>query len=303
MEHQPALLKEVIELLQPRPGSVFVDCTVGGAGHALAFLERIQPGGRLLALDRDSDAVERVERRLGPGAIVRHADFAELEQVGREAGFDAVDAVFFDLGVSSHQLDEAERGFSFRNPGPLDMRMDTSAPLTARTLVNQASQPKLAAIIRELGQERWAARIAEFIVKRRPLATTSDLAAAVEAAIPRAAWPRDIHPATRTFQAIRMAVNDELGSLETGLKAALKILSPGGRMAAISFHSLEDSLVKSFFRAESTDCLCPPQQPVCTCAHRASLRLLTKRPITPSPEEVERNPRARSARLRAAEKL
>jgi 16S rRNA (cytosine1402-N4)-methyltransferase len=211
--------------------------------------------------------------------------------------------VIFDLGVSSHQLDDASRGFSFRAEGPLDMRMDPTTPVTAERLVNQLSQPDLARTIRQLGEERWASRIAQFIVRRRPLRTTRDLAAAVEAAIPRAAWPHDIHPATRTFQAIRMTVNDELGSLQRGLKAANKILSPGGRMAAISFHSLEDRIVKSFFFAESKDCVCPPQQPVCTCAHRASLRVLTRHPVLPSEDEVRQNPRARSARLRAAEKL
>jgi 16S rRNA (cytosine1402-N4)-methyltransferase len=232
-----------------------------------------------------------------------HADFGDLERVARETGFTPVDGVLFDLGVSSFQLDDPDRGFSFRRAGPLDMRLDTTAPVTAERYLNSLDARELAGIIRRFGEERWAARIAEFIVRRRPLRTTSDLAAAVEAAVPRAAWPRDIHPATRTFQAIRMAVNDELGSLERGLKSALKILTPGGRMAAISFHSLEDRLIKSFFIAESKDCVCPPQQPVCTCAHRASLRIVTRRPVTPSAEEVAANPRVRSARLRVAEKL
>jgi 16S rRNA (cytosine1402-N4)-methyltransferase len=183
------------------------------------------------------------------------------------------------------------------------MRLDTSAGATAAELLNSLLERELARLIRELGEERWAARIAGFIVARRPLRTTRDLAGAVEAAIPRRAWPRAIHPATRTFQAIRMAVNDELGNLEQGLKAATKTLTPGGRMATISFHSLEDRLVKSYFNVESKDCLCTPHQPVCTCAHRASLRVITRRPITPSAEEVARNPRARSARLRAAERI
>ena len=211
--------------------------------------------------------------------------------------------MLFDLGLSSYQLDTPERGFSFRAEAPLDMRMDPSQPVSAAQLVNRMDQGDLARVIAELGEERWARRIAEFIVRRRPLATTSDLARAVEAAIPRGAWPRDIHPATRTFQAIRMEVNDELGSLEQGLKGAIKILKPGGRMAAISFHSLEDRLVKATIAAESKDCLCPPQQPVCTCAHRAQLRPLTRKPIRPSAEEVAANPRSRSARLRVAERI
>jgi len=181
--------------------------------------------------------------------------------------------------------------------------MDRHAALTAAEVVNQMSERELAEVIRRLGEERWAARVAKFVVARRPLRTTRDLAAAVEAAIPRAAWPPDIHPATRTFQAIRMHVNGELGSLEGGLRGALEIAQPGGRIAVISFHSLEDRLVKSFFQAESRDCLCPPEQPVCTCHHRATLRVLTRRPVRPSPEEVAANPRSRSARLRAAERL
>jgi 16S rRNA (cytosine1402-N4)-methyltransferase len=211
--------------------------------------------------------------------------------------------VLFDLGISSVQLDDPARGFSFRGEGPLDMRMDPDGRVTAAQLVNQLPERELTDLVRRLGEERWAARIAGFIVKRRPLRTTRDLAGAVEAAVPRAAWPREIHPATRTFQAIRMAVNDELGSLEKGLKSALSILTPGGRMAAISFHSLEDRTVKNFFVAESKDCLCPPQQPVCTCAHRASLRILTRRPVTPDDDEIRANPRARSAKLRVAERL
>ncbi len=304
--HLSVLSKESIELLQPRPGAVFVDCTLGAGGHARLMLERIQPGGRLLAIDRDEAAVMAARTLLSgfePPPVLVHTDFGDLAGTARDAGFDQVDGVLFDLGLSSDQLSDAGRGFSFREDGPLDMRMDRSSPVTAGRLLNQLPRSELAGTIRRLGEERWAARIAEFIVRRRPLHTTRELAAAVEAAIPRAAWPKQIHPATRTFQAIRMRVNDELGSLEKGLQGALEILNPGGRMAAISFHSLEDALVKNFFIAESKDCLCPPQQPVCTCAHRASLRVLTRRPVRPSEEEVAANPRSRSARLRAAERI
>jgi len=304
--HVSVLSKEAIEVLQPRPGQVAVDCTLGGGGHARLLLEAIQPGGRLLAIDRDPSAVERARTLLSgfdPPPVLVAADFADLEPIAAEHAPGGVQAVLFDLGLSSIQLDDPRRGFSFRQDGPLDMRMDGRSPLTAERIVNEMDVRRLADTIKELGEERWAARIAQFIVQRRPLRTTRQLADAVSAAIPRAAWPREIHPATRTFQAIRMRVNDELGSLERGLKAANQILTPGGRMAAISFHSLEDRLVKSYFTAESKDCLCPPQQPVCTCAHRASLRILTRKPVSASPEEVRQNPRARSARLRAAEKL
>lgn len=293
-------------MLQPRPGGVVVDATLGAGGHARLLLEAIQPGGRLLAVDRDPAAVAGGRIQLSgfePPATVVRGDFGDLDHLARRHGFAQVDAVLFDLGVSSMQLDDPARGFSFRGEGPLDMRMDPDGPVTAAQLANQLPERELADMIRRLGEERWAARIAGFIVKRRPLRTTRDLAAAVEAAVPRAAWPRDIHPATRTFQALRMAVNDELGSLDAGLKSALSILTPGGRMAAISFHSLEDRTVKTFFIAESKDCVCPPQQPVCTCAHRASLRIVTRRPVTPDDAGIRANPRARSAKLRVAERL
>lgn len=269
-------------------------------------MRAIGPSGRLLAIDRDPEALERARSTLqgGGGQVVLvHGDFGDLARLASEHGFQWVDGVLFDLGLSSEQLEDPRRGFSFRHQGPLDMRMDPSGRLTAEQVVNELSERELANLIRRLGQERWAARIARFIVARRPLRTTRELAAAVEAAVPRAAWPRDIHPATRTFQAIRMHVNDELGSLERGLRGALQILTPGGRMAVISFHSLEDALVKTFLIAESKDCVCPPKQAVCTCAHRASLRLLTRKPVRPSAEELASNPRSRSARLRAAERL
>jgi 16S rRNA (cytosine1402-N4)-methyltransferase len=304
--HISVLSKESIELLEPQPGQAFVDCTLGAGGHARLLLQRISPGGRLLAIDRDQAALAAAEETLGGTGstpVLVHADFAEVARVAREAGFERVDGVLFDLGLSSDQLDDPRRGFSFRQDGPLDMRMDAHNPVTAERVVNQLSERDLAAIIRRLGEERWATRIARFIAERRPLKTTREVAAAVEAAIPRGAWPPDIHPATRTFQALRMHVNDELGSLAGGLRGALDILGPGGRMAVISFHSLEDALVKRFFAEESRDCLCPPRQPVCTCAHRASLRVVTRKPVRPTAEEVAANPRSRSARLRAAERL
>ncbi len=241
-------------------------------------------------------------RDFGASVVIVHGRFSELASIAQEHGFEPADLILFDFGLSSTQIDDPERGFSFRADGPLDMRMDPSSPLTATEVVNRADVTELERILREYGEERWARRIAQFIVARRPLRTTRDLSQAVEAAVPRKAWPRDIHVATRTFQAVRIAVNDELGEIESGLKAALTTLKPGGRMATISFHSLEDRLVKSFFNVESKDCICPPQQPVCTCGHRATLRIITRHPVRPSDEEVAANPRARSARLRVAEK-
>ena len=283
-----------------------VDCTVGLGGHSRLIVERIQPGGRLLGIDRDEVALQVARAHLSGGGrrlVLRHGDFRDLALISREAGFDRVDGVLFDLGVSSPQLDDPARGFSFRQDGPLDMRMDRRSPLTAAHVVNELPARDLAGLIRHLGEERWATRIARFIVDRRPLRTTRELAAAVEAAIPKAAWPADIHPATRTFQAVRMHVNDELGSLDQGLRGAVEILSPRGRLVVIAFHSLEDAAVKRFLALESRDCICPPQQPVCTCDHSASLRILTRKPVRPSPAEMAANPRSRSARLRAAERV
>jgi len=304
--HQPVLSKPLIELLEPRPGAVAIDCTLGGGGHTLALWEQIQPGGRLLAIDRDQAALAAAAQRLeglSSPPVLAHGNFADVVAIATRSGFARPNLIVFDLGLSSDQLDQGERGFSFQRTGPLDMRMDPSQGITAARYLNQLPERELAGHIRRLGEERWAARIAAFIVQRRPLVTTTDLRLAVEAAIPRAAWPRDINPATRTFQALRMLVNDELASLQSGLQGAIQILTPGGRMAAISFHSLEDSTVKSCFIAESKDCICPPQQPVCTCAHRASLSIVTRKPIRPSADELASNPRSRSARLRVAQRL
>jgi len=287
-------------------GAVAIDCTLGHAGHARAILERITPGGRLLGIDRDPRAVESGRVTLasfGEAAEVVHGRFSELAELAARHGFAPADLILFDFGLSSEQIDDPERGFSFRGEGPLDMRMDPDTELTAERILNTEKAAEIERILRQYGEERWARRIAQFIVARRPLRTTRDLASAVEAAVPRQAWPRDIHVATRTFQGLRIAVNDELGEIEAGLRAALTTLKPGGRMATISFHSLEDRLVKSFFNVESKDCICPPQQPVCTCGHRATLRIVTRHPVRPSEEEVTSNPRARSSRLRVAERL
>ena len=259
-----------------------------------------------MGIDRDPAAIEagRVAlAQFGPAAVLVNGRFSELRSICNTNGVTQADLVLFDFGLSSTQLDDPDRGFSFRAEGPLDMRMDPTAPLSAAQIVNHYDLSEIERILRQYGEERWARRIAQFIVARRPLRTTRELAQAVEAAIPRKAWPRDINVATRTFQGLRIAVNAELEEIEAGLKAALLILKPGGRMATISFHSLEDRLVKSFFNVESKDCICPPQQPVCTCGHRATLRTVTRRPVRPTDEEVSNNPRARSARLRVAEKI
>jgi 16S rRNA (cytosine1402-N4)-methyltransferase len=296
-------------------GAVAIDCTLGQAGHARQILERITPGGRLLGIDRDPAAIAaarvalaqfgagRAQGASNRAVVLVQGSFSELGSISAANGFSEADLILFDFGLSSNQIDDPERGFSFQSEGPLDMRMDPAAGLTAAKIVNESDAREIERFLREFGEERWARRIAQFIVARRPLRTTRDLAQAVEAAIPRAAWPRDINVSTRTFQGLRIAVNDELGEIEAGLRAALLTLKPGGRMATISFHSLEDRLVKSFFNVESKDCICPPQQPVCTCGHRATLRIITRRPVRPSEEETTVNPRARSARLRVAEKL
>lgn len=273
----------------------------------------VAPGGLVLAIDRDQSALEEVGRRMQAATAVGetwpevvhtvHADFRDLDTAAVSAGFVGVDAILFDLGVSSMQLDRPERGFSLRGEGRLDMRMDLRQPVTAADLVNQLEVRELAALIRELGEERWAMPIARRVAAARPLSTTTELARVVEAAVPRAAWPPATHPATRTFQALRMAVNDELGALRAGLAAAVRLLRPGGRLGVIAFHSGEDRVVKETFRRLAATCVCPPQQPVCTCGTVPSLRLVTRHVVKPSAAEAAANPRARSARLRVAEKL
>jgi 16S rRNA (cytosine1402-N4)-methyltransferase len=271
-------------------------------------VERLRPGGILLGLDRDATAIERFARELVPPDItvmLEHTNFAQLDRAAERLER-PVNGVVFDLGLSSLQLDDPQRGFSFQLDGPLDMRMDRSQPWTAADLLNREPESELRRILRDYGQERWAARIAQRIVERRrgtPLKTTKDLVDVVAGAIPRGAWPHDIHVATRTFQAIRIAVNRELEAIEKGLRAAITVLASGGRVGVVSFHSLEDRIAKNLFNVEATDCICPPQAPVCICGHRRSVRVVTRKPITPSEAEVRHNPRSRSAKLRVAEKL
>ena len=308
--HRPVLLHPLIESLQPRSGQTVVDGTLGAGGVTAALLERVLPDGRVIAIDRDPAAVEAARRRFaqhGDSLVAVHGDYADLSEILRDLGVGGVDAVTLDLGISSVQLDDPTRGFGFRQDGPLDMRLDPSSPgATAADLVNTMDEDELAGVIRQYGEERFARGIAAAVVKARrahPLRTTAELRSLVEAAVPRRYWPKRIHPATRTFQALRIEVNHELDSLERGLQASIAELRPGGRLGVISFHSLEDTLVKNALHVAARTCLCPPQQPICTCAHRASLLLLNRKAIRPDAVEVAGNPRARSARLRVAERL
>ena len=307
-DHVPVLADEVRRLLAVQPGETVVDATFGAGGHAALLAADLQGSGRFVAIDRDPDVrpyFERFRRRAGVPARLLRGDFSVvLEQLAGN-GFGA-DAILLDLGVSSMQLDRPERGFSYAVDAPLDMRMDTSAELSARELVNEASERDLQSIFRRYGEERYARQIAREIGRRRrraPIERTGELVDAVRAAIPAPARFGDGHPAKRVFQALRIAVNDELGALERALPAALQLLRPGGRLAVISFHSLEDRLVKRFLRREERGCVCPPDFPICVCGHEPSLRALHRKAIRPTPAELAANPRAASARLRAARKV
>ena len=308
--HLPVLVNEALASLALRAGGSIADCTVGGGGHAERLLEAVSPDGRLLGLDADWAAVREASRflaRFGDRAVLRHANFTRLADVARAEGLVPLDGVFFDLGLSSYQLGDMRRGFAFTADAPPDMRFDETTGLSALDLIDRSSERELARIIATFGEERRAGRIAKAILAARAsgrLVTAADLAAVVAATVPaRGADAGRIHPATRTFQALRVAVNRELESLEAGLTAALEVLRPGGRLVVISYHSLEDRIVKRFMAREARDCLEVPLPPVCICGHRAQLGVVTRRVIRPSPEEVVRNRRARSARLRVAEKL
>lgn len=307
--HVPVMVEEVLNFLQPQSGQRFIDCTVGGGGHALEIVKRLLPEGRLVGIDRDEEALRAAADYLGEyseNVILEKGNFADLQAIASRSGMESVEGVLFDLGVSSHQLESAERGFSFRYNAPLDMRMDTAQAVTARELVNSLSEQRLAELIWKFGEERWAKRIAKFIVDRRarrPIETTWELAEIIRAAVPERARAEHIHPATRAFQALRIAVNQELESLQAGLDAAVRLLAQGGRVCVLSYHSLEDRIVKETFAKHAGRCVCPPGLPVCACGAERRLRILTKRPIVPSEDEVRANPRARSAKLRAAEKL
>ena len=297
--HTPVLLDQVVEMLHPEPGESYLDGTAGYGGHAAAVLARVGPGGRVILVDRDAHATQALDSRFGDRVEVIRASFSVAADRLREDGT-LVDMILLDLGVSSPQLDTPSRGFSFRNEAPLDMRMDQSQSVTAAAIVNGWPQAKLERILREYGEEPRARVVARAIVMNRPVSTTLALARIVRRA---AVHQEDVDNATRTFQAIRIAVNSELEQLEQGLPKLTEILAPGGRIVVLSFHSLEDRIVKNFFETESRDCICPPKQPICTCGHVASLMKLTKKPKTATATEIASNPRARSAKLRAAEKI
>jgi len=288
----------------PRSPGKYIDATVGAGGHAWGILENSAPDGLLLALDRDPQALAIASQRLlvfKDRVTFVHASYVQLLDEMLKLGWQSVDGIVFDLGLSSMQLDTPQRGFSFQSQGPLDMRFDPTQPLDASELVNNLPENDLADLIWRYGEERGSRRIAAAIVRQRPVTTTQQLAEIVSRAM--GGQRSRIHPATRTFQALRIAVNQELQSVEKVLPLAVSALNPGGRVAIISFHSMEDRLVKHYFRNESKDCICPPEQPECNCDHKATLRVITRHPIVPADEETLTNPRARSARLRVAEKL
>jgi 16S rRNA (cytosine1402-N4)-methyltransferase len=307
-QHIPVMPAEVLDALRPHPGRRYIDGTAGGGGHTTLLLEHSAPNGQVLAIDADPYALQRITERLKDSPAAGHlmlaqGNFATLKQIAEDAGFQQVDGILFDLGLSSDQLADRERGFSFTGDAPLDMRFDPASPMTASDLINTLSEDELAELIWRYGEERRSRQIARRIVQarmRQPITRTAELAQLIAAGIP--GHPGGIHPATRTFQALRIAVNDELQNLADALPQAVELLAPGGRLAVISFHSLEDRIVKRFFQAEARDCICPPHTPICTCGHQARVQLITSHPLVASQEEQQHNPRSRSAKLRVIER-
>ncbi len=309
-EHRPVLLDECIESLNIKSDGFYLDGTLGGAGHSLEIVKKLDKG-TLIGIDQDDFALEisgkRLQEAKGNARVVLiKGNFRDMPKLLRQHGIDSVDGILLDIGVSSHQLDEAERGFSYQQDAPLDMRMDRTGALDAATIVNTYDEKVIKEIIRDYGEENWAARIASFIVKARNeerISTTGQLVDIIKAAIPAQARREGPHPAKRTFQALRIAVNDELEALKEALDGAVGMLKPGGRLSVITFHSLEDRIVKNEFQAREKPCTCPPSFPVCVCGKKPELKVLTKKPILPSEEELEQNPRSRSAKLRTAQKI
>ena len=311
--HLPVLLHECLDGLCIKPTGVYLDCTLGGAGHSSEILKRLGPGGLLVGIDRDADAIEAATQRLSSVETQARfcclrGNFHDAAALLKGAGTDqGLDGILVDLGVSSHQLDVRERGFSYHDDAPLDMRMDRNQPLSARDIVNAWSEDDLNRILRDYGEEKWARQIARVICDRRkasPIETTGQLVGIVDAAIPKKFRSGDgSHPARRTFQALRIAVNDELDPLEGSLRSLVNLLSPGGRLYVITFHSLEDRIVKNTFRDLADPCTCPKTFPVCVCGRKPVVKLVTRKPITATPEELAQNPRSRSASLRVLEKL
>jgi 16S rRNA (cytosine1402-N4)-methyltransferase len=308
-QHITVLKEEAVDGLAVKADGIYVDCTLGGAGHSELIASRLGEGGRLIALDQDDWAHENARVRLAPfidKVTLVKSNFRYLEQVLADLGIEGVDGILFDLGVSSPQLDEAERGFSYNHDAPLDMRMDREGVLTASEIVNSWEERDISRILAIYGEERFAKQIARKIIQAReqnPIETTGELVELIKMGIPAAARRTGPHPAKRTFQALRIAVNDELGAEETALEQTVKALKPGGRASVITFHSLEDRICKHIFAKFVEKCTCPPDFPMCVCGGKGQLRLVNRKPIVPSEEELELNPRARSAKLRVAEKL
>ena len=308
-QHAPVLLHECIEALDIKPDGIYLDGTLGGAGHSREIASRLSEHGMLIGVDRDPAALQAAGERLSTAKariLLVHENFQNLRDILNQAGVERIDGMLFDLGVSSPQLDEAERGFSYMNDAPLDMRMNPEDRLSAYEVVNDWPQEELKRILFEYGEERYATLIAAAIVRERAkksIETTLELAGIIRSAMPAQALREKQHPAKRSFQAIRIAVNDELGAVERMMEAAPDLLNPGGRLAVITFHSLEDRIVKNAMQTAAKGCICPPSFPVCVCGRKPSVRILTKKPITSQPEELDENPRARSAKLRVVEKL
>lgn len=308
--HRPVLLDECIESLSIKSNGTYLDGTLGGAGHSLEILKRLDKG-TLVGIDQDEFAIETASERLrkvqsNAKIVLIKGNFRNMAQLLRENGINGVDGILLDIGVSSHQLDEAQRGFSYKQDAPLDMRMDRSRETDAAMIVNTYEEKEIREIIRQFGEENWAARIASFVVKAREtgrIETTGQLADIIKAAIPAKARREGPHPAKRTFQALRIAVNDELGALTDAIDSAVQILKPEGRLSIITFHSLEDRIVKNEFNKREKPCTCPPSFPVCVCGKKPEVKVLTRKPILPSKEELEQNPRSRSAKLRTAQKI
>jgi 16S rRNA (cytosine1402-N4)-methyltransferase len=307
--HTPVLLQLVTEFLRIQPAGVYVDCTLGMGGHTEAIAEALGPEGKVIGIDRDEEALELARSRLkrfGSAIEYVHGNFADLETILDERDFRDVDGILMDIGLSSYQLSRPERGFAFSLEGPLDMRMDKRAALMASDVVNEYSVEELTKIFWRFGEEKFSKRVAAAVVKYREqtkIESTTQLAAVVSGAIPRRFHGKKIHPATRTFQALRIFVNGELDNLSNALFTAIKFLKPGGRLVVIAFHSLEDRIVKQMFRKYVGGCICPPSFPVCRCDNKAIVRILTKRPLTADADEVLRNPRSRSAKMRVCEKI
>jgi len=309
IKHIPVLLNETLDHLKCRKDGIYVDATIGHGNHALSILEKYSEIKMLVGIDQDMEAIERTKNKLKPylsKTKILHGNFNKLNTILGESGINNIDGILFDLGVSTAQLIDPLRGFSFSSEGPLDMRMNRDAPIRAKDLLIKLSAGELEDILRKYGEERWAKKIARRIkehLSKKPINTTRELADLVSAAIPKKFHPKNIHPATKTFQALRIALNDELNAIDKGLDNALSLLNRGGRICAISFHSLEDRIVKNRFKAWATACTCPKDIPVCVCKRKSKVKIITKKPVCPSENEIMANPRARSAKLRVAERI